>query len=334
AIDKKASDLRDKVVFAVTQDKIQKLDIRYPEAHGVVVSGTESEKWRIREPFDAVADWNDLNSFMGRISRLRIKEFVEESPSDLGAYGLVGDVTRLAVFEADRAEPVTLLIGRYDSAQSAYYAKHDNKPNVFSVEAPFVNALPNTAADWRPDKPLPMWDYQARTVRVERGDGTVSLELGKDESQNWILKEPIQSASAELDTNKVREFVNALQEYSIVRYATETLDPSVTGLGSPDYTVTVSGEVSGATKTYQLQIGNKVPDELLVYGKRSSDDEVFMGSISILAQVHITHEDLVKQVTAPNFSESESESEDSEMEPEPGSLEVLPGVNLKQAEPE
>lgn len=339
AIDKQPSDLRDKVVFHVIQDKIQKLDVRYPEGHGIIASGTEAEKWRIREPIDVVADWSDINSFMGRVSRLRVKEFIEEAPSDLSPYGLIQDVTRLAVFEADRAEPLVLLIGDYNAAQSAYYAKHENKPNVFTVEAPFVRALPKDAFDWRPEKPLPVWDYQANLVQVQQSDGAVILELGKDSSHNWEMKQPALTDQAELDTNKIREFVNAFQEYTVVRYATETLDTTVTGLDSPSYTITVSGEIGGATKTYQLMLGNEIPEEGLVYGKRASDDEIFMGSNSILAHVSQSHEELLKRSFTPQALEDDDlDEEDFQLDFESveneGSLEIMPGVQLKSAEPE
>lgn len=281
AVEKEPSDLRDKDLFKIVQDKVQKVAISYPDGPELAASKTGEGNWRIEQPLDALADSETISEFIGKIEGLKVKEFVAEKVADASPYGLVDDVTRLMVFEEDRAEPVVLEIGSSDPSRSAYHARMEGKSNVVTVEETFAKGLPKKPFAWRPKNPLPVWDYQAEFVKIEKpGEGTL-LELVKDESKQWNMIEPVSAEYEALDSSTLRTFLNdQLHDFEIVNYVTDTLDAAE--LVSPDYIITVSGEIRGESKMHTLLLGKEDPEGYLVFGKRGSDDEIFVADNAIL----------------------------------------------------
>ena len=304
-VDKTLFDIRDKTVMDVTEDKVRRIAVEYSDGTSLVASGTNELDWKLEQPFQAVGEWDEIAKLVRKIDGLKVKEFVAEEPEDVSPYGLIDDVTRLTVTEEDRAEPRTLLIGSLNESKSTYFAKMANRDNIFTIDKTFVTALPKEPFDWRPQKPLNIWSYNANRVDIEDTVSGKTLTFAKDDKSKWALQQPEMPEGSELDNQKVNELVDDLHGFDVIRYVTDTVDMDVTGLAAPSYIITVSG----TDKIKKLLLGKEDSDRFLVYGKRDTNHEVFVGRNSLLKKITKPYTEYFKAPAEATDSETQSMQE-------------------------
>lgn len=144
--DKTAYDMRDKTILSFEPTRVKKLDIKWTDGNRIVVDQTSEGKWNTLGLPDGKTDFLRLMEILVKLKKTPIKAFIDEDPSDLGAYGLKTPRVRL-LFVDEKGVKHSTLIGGRDKERRGYYAVNGEAKNVFLLEEDIVDSIPRSIAD-------------------------------------------------------------------------------------------------------------------------------------------------------------------------------------------
>jgi hypothetical protein len=229
-------------VFAFDDKAVQEVTI----ARGGTTIGLkrDGETWRLTQPVEAKADQGPAASLVASLTLARIERTVEEKPASLADFGLEPPALTVALKVKDKAEPVTLLLGKNSPTGSWMYAKRGDSSAVLMVPASLKGDLEKTSTDLR-DKTIVSLD-PAKATRVEL-KGKDSTIVAAKSGEEWWLEQPIK---VKADGFAIDRLVNAVRDLKAKEFMAEaTTDFARYGLTRPDYRVTVSEKDARAPTT-------------------------------------------------------------------------------------
>lgn len=253
SIDKSVDELRDKRILEFEDDDVQWIEIAKPSRQARIER--RHEGWQVTGEPSHPGDATAIQTYLSSLRSLRVASFVDDSPADLGAYGL--DEPRLTVrigLRGDREE--TLLFGTTKAA-TEYHAQASIGANVFTVHDWAYRNLDKGTRDLR-DKTL--FALEAQTVQVvdvRRRDGT-TFRLARDGDVGWT----IDGETGSVDVSEVNQFVEDvvnLAGYEIV--ADQADDLARFGLDEPLLEIGLFG-------------GDDAPLGAVTFGKTIADDGI------------------------------------------------------------
>ncbi|MBN1464266.1 DUF4340 domain-containing protein, partial [candidate division KSB1 bacterium] len=182
-IEKLLFDLRDKKVVGFDKAQVRAVDLT--NRKGSFTLEKEAGEWKIR-PGDYAADESEVDKVLNRLNSERAKEFVDEDPKDLAAYGLTKPIVQVDLLLGENRAKKTLLIGKL--AGDKYYAKDESRKPVFQVDSAFVTVLnPDLYTLRRKD----LADFSSSDVnRFELEFSGQVIVCTKDTSGTWMLEQP------------------------------------------------------------------------------------------------------------------------------------------------
>jgi len=198
--------LRDRDLFAFSPEEIGYV---YLEAGGnkLVLTRNEKSGWRIREPVQWKADDKVVRSMLQAMSRTRVESFVDETPTNLAAFGLDSPSSIVQFLPtapepvippggavdpgpADGAMPCCLMVGD-PTGDETVYAMFRDAPSVYLVSRQILEALGPDPVDplaYRDRTMLAVRPESIRHIRLARGD--VEQTVARDEKGEWVTEPP------------------------------------------------------------------------------------------------------------------------------------------------
>lgn len=156
-IDKSLNDLRDKTVFAFEPSKVEKIKLA-ESGNTFVVSRQAKGKWRDTGSIEGEVDPIKVEQFMDHLRTLRANSIVEDSPTDLGKFGLNRPTLAITLIGKDGKElgwARFARIARHNenskgqmmkAAQRVdYYAMSSRQPTLYALYDYDYNDLAKTA---------------------------------------------------------------------------------------------------------------------------------------------------------------------------------------------
>ncbi len=118
-------------VFQATAAQIGALDI-FPKdkAH---VRLEKKDGWHIIEPFQGQVDEASVEGYLESLTSLETERRITDSLSDIALYGLAEPALRIRFQAEGAAQWQDLLVGAKNPTGSGYYAKLDDRPEVFLI---------------------------------------------------------------------------------------------------------------------------------------------------------------------------------------------------------
>jgi ribosomal protein L12E/L44/L45/RPP1/RPP2 len=272
--DKTVFNLRDKTVLSLDQNQVKRVEVQHGDQL-IAVESQGEQGWKMVTPLEAKADKTKIADLISAINGAKIKEFIEETPQDLGKYGLNPARWRLTFLVGDDRAEKSLLIGEEDTAKGGLNAKRGAADNVFLVETKLTEKLPKEASDWRDRKLLAFEREKVDRVEILAGDAGTEVacveHCGKIPDDRWQIKRPMQ---AKADAIKVRTLLRNLEELKVKAFVTEAAaDLAPYGLEQPSAQVHVW--LREASEPITLLVGRddadkggsyvKVPEKPAVY---------------------------------------------------------------------
>ena len=258
--DKTVFSLRDKSVLTVEQAQVKRVEVQQGEQ--VIAAEAEGDGgWKLAAPLEAKADKTKVSELLTAINGAKVKEFIEETPADLGKYGLQPPRTRLAFFLGDDRAEKSLLLGDEDTAKGGLYARRGATEPVFIVETKLKEKVPKDASDWRDRTLLAVKRDQVEKVAVQSGSETTEVacieNCGKIPDDKWQIKQPL---DAKADAIKVRTLLRNLEDLKVKTFVAEAADAlQPYGLDSPSAQVRVWLKEKSEPTT--LLVGREDPEK-------------------------------------------------------------------------
>ncbi|MFP4674164.1 MAG: DUF4340 domain-containing protein, partial [Opitutales bacterium] len=144
--------------------------------------------WSFETPLSAKADSDLVSNTINALSATTVQSFLETDTGDSDPYGLETPSLRVTLHGNGRRQ--TLLLGDYDNAsegQRTYFAKLEDNPTLFTVEAEPFDTLRKAQEDLR-ERNFMTFDASAlNAIRISDNEREVNLQ--KLETDAWqVLK--------------------------------------------------------------------------------------------------------------------------------------------------
>ncbi|MBI3813443.1 MAG: DUF4340 domain-containing protein [Nitrospinae bacterium] len=127
-----AEDLRDRYIMFLEDEKVNKIEVKYPDKEIIVVKTPDFE-WKMLKPKEQVFDFNVIKEFLKEMKGFKVEEFVGQGFS-LAKYGLEHPPIKLLIWEDGIATPHELHIGNADTKGAGIYAWTAEQDGVVLID--------------------------------------------------------------------------------------------------------------------------------------------------------------------------------------------------------
>ena len=182
AFRKTADQLRDRSLFTLDRWSLTRVEVQgtYPK---VFTRQAQVPDWKLAQPLAAKANSTEVNTFLGDLYGVKIKDFVTETPQEPAAYGLAEATRTVMLSGRERQEKLLLALGRR-LEQDILFGRLESGGPIFTVELELLGKLDRPANDYRLRQ---AWEEvvaeQAVFLEVT---GPKSYQL-KKEGENWFV---------------------------------------------------------------------------------------------------------------------------------------------------
>ena len=290
--DKEVTAFRDKTVLDFDSDRINWIELIYPNIKFVCLK--EKNQWWVTEPEKVEADWNKLDDLLWKLHRLEVKQFVDEQPKDLKQYGLTQPQVEF-IMKSQNGKLYTLAIGKIKSDSSTVYAKTADKSYIFSLETTAVKELAIASINDLRDRSVLTFDIDSITG-IELKYPEKTLTCSKEKEQWWLTQPDSVRASSDkpkrftVDETKINDILWRINGLSI-RVLGEVKPKNLNkyGLDKPVLSVTLQ---SNTTKFPMLVLGKIDDKNHLIYALVSDKNYVFQLDDSLIQDLKVSETEL------------------------------------------
>lgn len=143
-------ELRNKSLVSLKMDEATKIELKYTDkTFEMVVSGND---WLLTKP----EKMDNMKSFKARdvlwtLNNLEFVEIIEATLSE-ETTGLNKPQLEITVWTKEKKQLAHLKVGK-KTKNSLYYAQAEGKPSVYKIKERFLDEIPNTLEDFKPNPP-------------------------------------------------------------------------------------------------------------------------------------------------------------------------------------
>lgn len=271
--------LRDPRIFTASVFEVSSWNLQRREANNIRSRLTRNgDNWFFETPIRARADSPAVNAVLNRILQLQATSITVNNAVDLSSYGLQNPAMRIAVETENQRE--VLEVGDFVNAEaqnkSFRYAKREDRPTVFRIEAGLEELLADMQTRLRDRHILGLDPTQATSIAIARMDEE-PLTLQRLENDEWEIL--IRDAGKGIVTIKADplavertlerlQHLKAVPETGFINDAPTAQDLESYGLEVPRQTISVTSKwARGANAPYEvsrtemLYLGSRLPDK-------------------------------------------------------------------------
>lgn len=274
--------LRNQTVFSIPRFEVSSFSVRLPIAISPADPKTnftrvglvrDAGKWRMETPVAAAADAREVDAFLDEICRVCALGFPRDvSLSEAGFDG--GTLPASITIQGTNRRQV-LQIGARTKSGSQVYARLDDNPTVFTIDAVLLKSLDNLQTTLR-DKSFFRFDA-ARATALEIAKGGQSVSLHKLAGGHWDVSgvSDGKRISADADLAVVGDILNKLSKVRARRFVSDSaVDTSKYGINADSLRITITRD-DGTSES--IRIGAEYDDagEPLMYAKTGSGNAIY-----------------------------------------------------------
>ncbi len=260
--DKSVYHFRDKTIFNFSSGSITRIQIKRNKHPLDLIR--EKEEWKISGKVRAKADKDAVLAFLQAIQFSQVKEFVNEKPDSLEAFGL-GKPTTTLTLEDENKKSYSIDFG---VTENGTYAKKEDAPGVFRVDAKFHDTLEKRNVDFLLKTLIEFEEKDVTEINIQSAKETVqAIRLEKD---HWVIKNPKETPA---DMATIRSLLFDLKEAKLTEFIKLSTDATEAfGLDKPKRSFSLK---TNDGKSIDIQFGNTNLNGDQVFAKRTGESTVF-----------------------------------------------------------
>src|SRR3989449_5271000 len=191
------------------------VDFKEDDVQGFTIISSQGEmavvrddgRWTIRKPSRMEADAAAVGEFLRTLMVAQVSRVVDETGTDLKAYGL--DTPSLTVSLRLASGTQTVRVGDAGPLSATLYAKRDDSPKVLLTTLAGRDLVMKSIQEFRRKRVLPFDRLRVTRLKIAGPQETILLyREGKGEKAVWKIKAPIETAA---DQPEVRSLLFALE---------------------------------------------------------------------------------------------------------------------------
>ena len=257
AVTKNVNDLRSHELMTFNMDDADQIVLRSGTNPPIEID-RQGGQWRIVSPGHYTADPDTIAQILTTLVDARIVDFVTDTPTDLGQYGLKNPQMEISVFSVNKKTRYALLIGleQPQASKKAIYVKRGGEPSVYTVEDSLLTKINLGLFDLR-DKTVMGFD-PLKIGRLEIENHGKQFTLSRDAAGKWQVTAGGKSSPA--NGQAVQTFLDELANLKGDKIVEDPMtDPRRFSMDKPTEQIAVFGKDDKQIGTVKLaQIQNKV----------------------------------------------------------------------------
>jgi len=230
------ADFRSKDLVPVGNDRVRSITV-FKGRDPYLTAERMGDAWRIRHPYEDLADPSAIERFLDAWCLASITGFVDDAPEDLSAYGL--DAPQAAVsFSLEGGDSLSVTLGKAASPPRegrevpSLYALISGRPSVITVDGETLESLDPPPVTYRSSQVFRHASYDVERLVVS---GAAELSLVRDDVGAWNLAVPSQAPEG-------ADPAAAAHALLSLRGSVSESEPPPDALEAPDWVLRASGE--------------------------------------------------------------------------------------------
>ncbi len=252
-------------LFKYTLADVSKFEIQ--KADSVISLKRDKNDWKIIKPRQLQASKSDVEIYLQDVKDLEIKKKLGTDVPDLKPYGLDAPKFVFKVWLGNN-KLLTLNVGNQNPDKSGYYAKFENRPDLFLLDIIAESTI---------DKDLMYFRYKdiidADINKIEKFTISVNNEnyIFTKKDNQWNIVSPVEWSDLS-DSDSVR-FLTTVKDLKVKTYYDDSNKVSVSdaGLLNPQVKIVLTDTEK---HEYSISIGKEVKDKSEYYARK--DDEILV----------------------------------------------------------
>ncbi len=235
ALDKDPSSWRSRKLLRFERDELAALELQRQDE--IITLVRRNEDWFLESPLQEKADRTAVSALLSSLSGADVRDFVDESPSDLAPYGLA--TPRITVrMRTQGSDAWSSLEFGSESGEAVYARNPQRNPVVTLAKTVFESAA------------KPLWDFRNKDVVDIPQDEVSRLTLKHPDTEivlrredfQWLIEKPEELKDRSVPSHRIWFPLSDIQFESL-----ETVDY----FPEPEITVTIQ-TTEGAFRTFEF----------------------------------------------------------------------------------
>jgi hypothetical protein len=238
-------------------------------SRGEMEIAREVGRWTIREPKPMEADATAVGEFLRTLMLAQVSRVVDETGTDLKAYGLETPSLTVSLRLASGIQ--TVRVGDAGPLSATLYAKRDDSPKVFLTTLAGRDLLTKSIQEFRRKRVLPFNHLQVTRLKIAGSRETVVLyREGQGDKALWKIKAPVETAA---DQPEVKSLLFALEDLKARDIIDDPKERAAkrAALGKPLATITLREEETDRTVSLFLD----PRDNTAAYAEGASQEPLY-----------------------------------------------------------
>jgi len=275
-LEKNVFDFRQKDIFKFETDQAERIELKSKDIQWEAEK--EDEEWFLQKPVHALAKKSNITDILYSLSNLKAKEFVSEDKKDeeIKNFGLDNPRFEVSVTLPLENQQVTFSVQKKDDT---VYATSSLSSKIIRAEDSILSDLGKKVEDLREKKVSEFYTWEVEKLQIRKGD--LSLNLEKDEEDNWRFEE----GQEEADKEKIQSFLRKIEGLEAKEFVDPPFNLQDFGLGAPQAEVKIwVGEEDDKTKEFFILIGSEDEESKKVYVKNERLEYLFKVDSDLLEE--------------------------------------------------
>ncbi|MFO0953655.1 MAG: DUF4340 domain-containing protein [Isosphaeraceae bacterium] len=270
----------------VRLDQILRVDVesRSPDLRVSVTRLPGGAGWQLREPVEATADPNLVDTLVANLKELRKSADAGTITGDPAPYGLDAPQATVKLYGVNSKLPLAVLeVGK--TLRDRTYVRPGGASGAEVVDARLLGAVGRPPTDWRDRLLIRVPSFRVAAMTIEESDPARTTHLSR-EDRKWRITQPFQAPA---DDDKVEGLSAELAALRVVDgkdgfAADDVTDLKPFGLDAPFLTVTVT-PFQGSGSPQVLKLGAPVPGQPNQrYAMRGGQNDVVRVDVKVLRE--------------------------------------------------
>ncbi len=265
SLDKRLFDLRDKRLFTLNRDKVDRIEVARNDKLIKVIKKGE-DKWESPDKPDLPIKKEKVDNLLDSLTWLRARKFVQETDDKLEEYGLKKPPIQV-VLAIQKNKSQTLLIGK-EKDKTERYAKIASRPGVVLISKSIITDLPKSLSDLEDKNLLSFETDDIAKIALSYNGKKYVLSRTKDQWK-WVDKQKSEKKPDILDVNSLLWKVKDIEHQGKPERKFERTGEPVASISLEDK----DGKLIGTIEWYKENEEKKEPKPVVVVVKKKEKEE-------------------------------------------------------------
>lgn len=280
--------LRDHLLAQVDGERLEFITISSKTHPEVSLRQVDGSWYLLRHGVWDPANGERMARCLNALNMHEIAEFSADTAAALAPYGL-DDPFQTIVWTPAREKPVKLLFGQ-NPERTKFYAKYENEPFIYRIDASLLPSLPTDAIKWKGLGALRFTTFALRRISLALGAHAPVVLDYNPVTAHWKATRGGRDVTEEIDRVKADQLAGNLSRLTVQDWAADRSE-ALQALKTPFLSIQVllgePGRTDGPVREVEIHFSPTQPnaETAFYFGQVKGDPDIFYITRVALLQI-------------------------------------------------